>query len=151
LNRALRFYLDSNAVIEILDGTIERGERQVGFLEGIASGRCFAATSELTLAECLIRPIRDGNAPHMRLYEEFLDEQLSAPLVPVTRKVLLLAASIRAGSKAKLPDCIHSASAVALECDIVVSADKSLPVAQGMRRMTLNEIDLDTVGMQRHG
>lgn len=147
LKGAPRFYLDTNAVIAILERTEGLNPAQRMFLLGIADGRWFAASSELTLAECIVKPIRDGAPEHRRSYEEFLDTQLSAPLLPVSREILVLASEIRAVSKAKMPDCIHVASALALNCDVMVSADTSLPLPRSIRRVAFSAIDLEIMGM----
>jgi predicted nucleic acid-binding protein len=143
LRKGARLYLDANAVIEILDRDTALSPSQHAFLVGISDGECFAATSELTLAECLVRPLRDKLDDHKMHYEAFLDTQLSAPLVPVDRTVLLLAAELRAASRAKLPDCIHVATAIMLGCTVIVSADRSLPLPASLRRIAFADIDIE--------
>jgi len=119
-------YLDTNAIIWIVELSAGMSEGQVSVLRAIESGEIDAFTSELTLAECLVKPIADKNA---RLVEEFL-ALLSGieaiEVVPVSRPVLIEASRHRAETNVKLADAIHLATARLNECATLISNDRRL-------------------------
>ncbi|NJN35861.1 MAG: type II toxin-antitoxin system VapC family toxin [Nitrospiraceae bacterium] len=135
-----RFYLDTNAVIGILERREPLNVLQRKFLLSISEGKTRAFVSEFTLAECVVKPLREGNAVLCSQYAAFVDTQLTAPPLPIDRQVLLLAAEIRAASGVKFPDAIHVASATVLKCKVMLSADKALPLPPWMERCSFEDI-----------
>lgn len=123
-----KVYLDSNFFIYTLEG-IEpwvRGAAQV--LAALDQGDCIAVTSELSLAECLVRPLELGRMEVVRLFLEFLQDRPSFSVVPVSREVLITAAELRARSRIKLPDAIHAATAQREACFSFLTNDDRLNV-----------------------
>jgi predicted nucleic acid-binding protein len=90
-------------------------------------------TSELTLLEVLVKPLRDQDQALVQDYEKLLTVTRLKPL-PVTASILREAASIRAVTNLKTPDAIHAATALAAGCAQFVTNDTdyrrlaSLPV-----------------------
>lgn len=90
-------------------------------------------TSELTLLETLIMPLRDGNQSLAADYEKLLTAT-GVRMQPVTANILRDAARIRAVTKLKTPDAIHAATALANGCVQFITNDAdyrnlaSLPV-----------------------
>jgi predicted nucleic acid-binding protein len=94
-------------------------------------------TSELTLAEALVHPLRaaleTGDDRLRDLYRAMLQaDSKVTDIQPVSRDVLEFAAFIRAKLdflarlKIKLPDAIHLATALLSGCDTLVSNDRQL-------------------------
>jgi predicted nucleic acid-binding protein len=81
-------------------------------------------TSQMTLAETLIQPIRIGDVLKREQYRRLLSS--SSPWLHV-RTVgladLSLAAEVHAGSRLKLPDAIHAATAILSGCSHILKAD----------------------------
>lgn len=86
-------------------------------------------TSELTLLETLVQPVRDGNAELVAAYEEFLSRD-DIHLIPITAEVLRYAAELRANHNLKTPDAIHAATAITSGCQHLIANDN------GFRRLT---------------
>ena len=127
---AQRVYLDTNALIAILEKTGDLDEAQRDFVDTIDEGGIEAVTSELTLAECLVKPIADRDEPLIRAYLTLLAADSALMRVAgVSRPVLLEAARIRAGAGVKLPDAIHVASAHLGGCEVFISNDRRLASA----------------------
>ena len=103
-------------------------------------------TSELTLAELLVEPLRAGDRLRIAAYETLLTTHEAINVVSVDRPILTGAAHIRAAhSSTKLPDAIHIATAELAGCQIVLSADRRLPLRPALRRVSpdltaLNEL-----------
>ena len=79
-------------------------------------------TSELTLLETLVKPLRDGDTLLARDYEMLLTAT-RLRLQPITAQILKDAAQIRATAKLKTPDAIHAATALALGCVQFITND----------------------------
>ena len=100
-----------------------------------------ATTSELTLAEVLVRPMADENAGLQAAYEEMLQPGDGFQLVPVSRPILIEAARLRAESRAlKLPDAIHVATARASGCEVLLTNDRALTTSPGLQVKLCSEL-----------
>ncbi|MBU4531027.1 type II toxin-antitoxin system VapC family toxin [Hoeflea sp.] len=130
---ARRVYLDTNALIAVLEKVGELDGAQTAFVGDIDTGVLEAVTSELTLAECLVKPIADKDEPLIRAYLSLLSADSEIVRVSeVSRAVLLKAARVRAGTGVRLPDAIHIATATLSRCDAFVSNDRRLASASTM-------------------
>ncbi|WP_171904843.1 type II toxin-antitoxin system VapC family toxin [Hoeflea olei] len=138
-----RVYLDTNTLIAILEQPGELDTAQKTLVRGIDEGEIDAVTSELTLAECLVKPIAEKDEQLVRAYLSLL--AADSPFVRVkgvSRDVLLEAARIRAGSGVKLPDAIHIATANLVQCSAFVSNDRRLASANTMDFKLWSRMDL---------
>ncbi|MEF2550943.1 type II toxin-antitoxin system VapC family toxin [Aurantimonas sp. A2-1-M11] len=135
-----RYYLDANTVIAIVEGGYTLNAAQRSFLENVDAGRVFAASSEIALAECLVKPFRILDATAISSILEFLNGRRTLPLVPLSRGVMIKAAQVRAVTDAKMPDAIHIACAADAECTVFLSSDKRLRVPAPMRRIGFDEL-----------
>ena len=104
-------------------------------LNAVEAGLIAAATSQMTLAEVLPKPLVTGRL--IQVYESLLSTQGALEVLPVTAEILGDAARIRADRLSiKFPDAIHIATARRSGCNVIYSADKrvasplGLPVVQ---------------------
>ena len=141
----VRYYLDSNTIIAILERSIRFTPTQERFLKAIDAGRITAFSSEIALTECLVKPIRDGEQIRIQTVMRFFDDEQTLPLVPTDRGVFLKAAELRALDYLHLPDAIHVACAMRAQCEVFVSADRRVRVPKAMRRISFDDLDLDQV------
>lgn len=88
------------------------------------SGKYTVTTSELTLLEVLVQPIRLGRHSLIATYETFLLNS-DIQLIPIDAAVLREAARLRATQNFKTPDAIHAASAILSNCTHLVTNDPS--------------------------
>lgn len=120
-------YFDANAFVEMFekDSSIAALIRTlIVDVEPIVLQR---HTSELTLAELLVKPMSDRNDPLVQLYTGFVQTSDLLNVAPISRKVLCTAAMTRADDGAiRLPDAIHIATALEQECGWFVTGDKRL-------------------------
>lgn len=136
-----KVYLDSNAIIRFA----ESDEEQIANLYQYASGRNLSLfTSELTLAEVLVAPIREKDDELATAYKIFLRSDPILKVVPVDRPVLERSAELRARYGGKGPDAIHCATADLCGCEVMVSSDKRLRLPEGILRVAVEEAD--TIG-----
>jgi predicted nucleic acid-binding protein len=125
-----RIYLDTNILIELAE---IKGEQQSLLYEiadmRTADGKPFVCTSELTLAELLVRPYRQQNDELIELYNGWIMQGSDwLEVGPVTRDVLWHAALVRQYyPNVKLPDAIHLATAILFGCSHFLTGDKRIP------------------------
>jgi predicted nucleic acid-binding protein len=128
-----RIYLDANVLIYGFE-TNTRAAELISTLFSAAERRspCVFVTSELTLAELLVRPFRDKDAKLEDFYKQLIADSPWLEVPKVTRDVLSGAAAVRAMNKArKLPDAIHVATAIATNCSHLLSADRGISDSDG--------------------
>jgi predicted nucleic acid-binding protein len=122
----LSVYLDTNVVIRGMERT-DAGAGEVGRLMELANrGKLELLTSELTLSEVLVDPIKLGDDLLVKAYLDLLTKDRGFELRPVTRDVLIESSHVRARSSARLADSVHVATAVLSGCRLIVSYDRRL-------------------------
>jgi predicted nucleic acid-binding protein len=123
-----KVYLDTNFFIY----TLEEVEPWVGVarrvLAALDGGVCSGVTSELSVAECLVKPLELGRADLVQTYQGFLRDRRFFSVVPVTRDLLVEAARLRGLSRIKLPDAIHAATALRRGCTSFLTNDDRLTI-----------------------
>jgi predicted nucleic acid-binding protein len=121
-----RYYVDTNVIIGILELTETLSAEQNAFVAGIEAGKIKALTSELTVAECLVKPLANSDQLGITAFLAFLDDRPSFPILPATRNLWIAAAEVRAKTRCSLPDALHIATAVSARCDVFLTDDKRL-------------------------
>ncbi len=128
-----RIYIDTNIVIYAVEGLAYYAAQVQPLLDAMDAAEVFIVTSELTLAEVLVGPVKTQNLVIQQTYRSFLTTTAILEVAPVTRAILENAAELRATTKLKLPDAIHLATALQYQCDSFLTNDvvfKSLNLAQ---------------------
>jgi predicted nucleic acid-binding protein len=92
-------------------------------LTGVSQGNCPALVSELTLMELLVRPLQLGREDIADEYETLLAHFPHLSLVPITREILIKAATIRASYRLRTPDAIITASAIIQGATRIITND----------------------------
>jgi len=128
-----RVYFDTNIVIYAVEGFADYADQIQALLGAMNTGEIVAVTSELTLAETLVKPLKDQNPTTQQAYRRFLTSTVAFEIVPISRDILEAAAQWRTTSTLKLPDAIHLATAFQQSCHSFLTNDivfKSLNLAQ---------------------
>ena len=133
-------YLDACAIIELLEKRTAESSALTALLEVAAGNPSHLLTSELTLTEVLVEPIRglmdvtpwQEGAPFSRDHHDWYlanltDDSRLVRTLPVTRSILTRAALMRARVKSlRSPDAIHTATAYESGCTHFISGDQRL-------------------------
>jgi predicted nucleic acid-binding protein len=138
--RGERVYLDTNVFIYAIEGYPEFVDELNEFFDSIDAGNLRAFTSELTLAEVLVRPLRDANLEIQTAYQQALQSSEGLEVVPVSRDVLIEAARLRAVANLRLPDAIHGATAILTGCETFLTNDRRLAAVPGVEVVLLSEV-----------
>lgn len=133
-------YLDANIFIYLLEGYEELTPLLTQLFKLIDAGSLRAVTSELTLAETLVKPMSDKNLSLQQAYKNALQTSSGLEVRPITRDILISAAQLRADLSVRLPDAIHIATARAAGCKTFLTNDKPLKKDIGMPVMIISEV-----------
>ena len=118
----MRLYLDT--VIVIYD--VESHPVFAPLVRGrLGSGVNEFFVSEVTRMECLVHPLRLGDAARARAFESYF--QQLCDFVPISRAVAEQSAALRAKYQwLKTPDALHLAAAIVAGCDAFLTNDHRL-------------------------
>lgn len=118
-----RVYLDANIIIYAVEGFVAYLDQIRALMAAINADEITAVTSELTLAEVLVKPLKDQNSAVQQAYKTFLAPTYALEVIPISRDILEEAAHWRATTRLKLPDAIHLATALRGQCDSFLTND----------------------------
>jgi predicted nucleic acid-binding protein len=141
-----RVYLDANVFIAALESPTARSDHAWWILRAIQAGEIAGVTSEITLAEVLVKPIELGMQDMIVAYENMVAPAPNFDVPPVTREILIDAARIRARrASVRLPDAVHLATARSRSCTFFVTEDRRMEILEGMKQLIVNPFTLDDI------
>lgn len=134
-----RIYLDTSVIIY----GVEERESYWPVLQplwnSLKNGEIKVVTSELSLLETLVVPIRNQDADLITGYETLLTAS-QVELIPISLLVLRTAARLRAEQNLKTPDAVHAATALLSNCDYLVSNDTGFRRLAGIDVVILSDL-----------
>jgi predicted nucleic acid-binding protein len=132
-------YLDTNIWIYALEGFAPFAATLTTLFARIDAGELVAVTSDLTLAEVLVKPLHTRQAELQQVYLDTLQSGQTLTMAPITRAVLIEAARLRAQhASLKLPDAIHAATAMAHSAPTFISNDARFGAVSGLTAIVLH-------------
>lgn len=135
--RGARAYFDANVFIYRVEAD-PQWRAVMDELWGMLENRWLGAvTSELSLAETLIWPIKARNRTAQSEFARLISDSGPITVLPIGRQVLLEAARLRALHALEMPDAIHAATAKIARCTHFLTADTLLAQAIGARAVNL--------------
>ena len=123
---AVVVYLDANVLIALIEAEQEIIPQTRRLFTLIENEIVAAITSEVTLAEVLVKPLKNGDIPLLKSYESLLAKGSLVQLVAAGRGIWIDAAALRALHGLKLVDALHLATASRHGCDVLITADKRI-------------------------
>ena len=139
-------YFDSNVFSAAFETAGAHSDHAWWIIDAIEAGEIEARTSELTLAELLVKPLQRGMADLVAAYRTMITAGPNFQVVPVSRDILIDAAMVRAARiSVKLPDAVHIATARSASCGFFVSEDQRLPMPSEMTLLPVNPFTLDDI------
>ena len=133
-------YLDTNIFVYALEGYSEYEAVLREFFDDVAKGTVKAVTSELTLAEVLVKPLMEARDDICRAFDDAIRDSSGLEVMPIAREILIEAARIRSESGVRLPDAIHLATAVLSGCDSFITNDKSISDLPGLKVVYISDL-----------
>jgi len=119
--------LDANCVIYLIEKNPLWSPKVVARLAVAKAAGDTVAVCDLARAECLIGPLKSGDAAILADYQRFFSSS-TVSMLALTPAVCERAAEIRVASlmKIKLPDALHLAAAVEHRCGRFLTNDTQL-------------------------
>ncbi|MEP9350858.1 PIN domain-containing protein [Xanthobacter sp. KR7-225] len=109
---APRAYLDANVFIAALEHVGAHSDHAWWVLSAIEDGEVEGVTSEITLAEILVKPMERRDEGVITAYQSMISSVPGFMVPSVDRAILIDAARLRTTQRAlKLPDAVHVATA----------------------------------------
>ncbi|MGJ3246918.1 MAG: type II toxin-antitoxin system VapC family toxin [Elainellaceae cyanobacterium] len=132
-------YVDTSVVIY----TIEENPSYYSLLRPLwamfQANEITIMSSELTLMETLVVPLRNSDDTLVETYEQLLLGS-SMHLMSVNQTVLREAARLRASTNLKTPDAIHAATALMQDCTLFLTNDDAFRRIRDLPVTVLSEV-----------
>jgi predicted nucleic acid-binding protein len=97
--------------------------------------------SAVTLAECLVFPIKRGLTDLEQAFEDVVNSE-RVEFITTDREIAKLTAIIRAKYNFQLPDSIQIATAIASNCDAFLTNDVALKKVTEIRAIVVSKLEL---------
>ena len=133
-------YFDTNVFIYLIENNPEYKDIITQLIQHLDTLDCQIYTSDLTLAECLVKPFADNDIDSQQCYKQSIANSDFLTVKQVSRNTLINAAKMRSLVKNKLPDSIHLATALQCECAIFVGNDKKLRTTEDIQHVILADL-----------
>lgn len=121
-----KIYLDTNIFIYGVEASKIYAKNIALLWEAIDQKKIVALTSEFTLSEILVKPIKDRNQKLINIYIQLIQNSEILKVSPLSRKILLQAAKLRSNINKPLPDLFHLATAIETDCNYILTNDKKM-------------------------
>lgn len=136
-----RIYIDANILIY----TVERVPPYLAVLDDfwrrVSVDGISVVTSELTVMETLIGPLKSGDTTLETLFRRALFSSPDLKLAPITLPLLERAASIRANLPSlRTPDAIHLATCLEVGCTLLFTNDPAFRRAGLTNTVVLSDL-----------
>ncbi len=132
-------YLDANSIIYTVEKHPDYSPLLMPLWLAAQAKTLQIVTSELTLLECSVGPLKRNDAALLQDYQlALLGTEIR--LLPVTQSILLDAAKLRATVNLKTPDAIHGATAVQAGCSLLVTNDAAFRRVAGLSVTVLDDL-----------
>jgi predicted nucleic acid-binding protein len=118
-------YCDSVILMYFFDHTGPFNIRAVNRLAALTAAGDRIAVSDLVRLECRVKPVKDGNAAKLAVYDAFFARP-DIQLVPINSATFDRATLLRAAHNFKLGDSLHLAAAILAGCDRFLTNDARL-------------------------
>lgn len=135
-----RVYIDAQIIIYTVDKEPNFWPRLQPLWQAVQSGSIELVTSELTMLECLVIPLRHQNTTREAAYHTYFNGQ-TVQFFPIDRTILFEAAQLRASiQRLRTPDSLHVATAIGAGCTTLLTNDACLRQIPGISTTYLGDI-----------
>lgn len=135
-----RLFLDTAPLVYFVEQNPEFIDRVEPIFERLDRD-IISVVSSITLAECLVFPIKRGLTDLEKAFEEIMNSSRSEFIV-TDREIAKLSATIRAKYNFQLPDSIQVATAISANCDAFLTNDIALRRVTEIRAIVVSDLEL---------
>lgn len=134
-------YIDANILIYSVERIQPYIQTLDAFWQDVSAGHAQVFTSELTVLETLVGPLKAGDTVLEMLFRQALFSSPDLRLAPVTLPILEHAARLRATlSGFKTPDAIHAATALETGCGLLLTNDPAFRRVPNLKVTVLRDL-----------
>ena len=127
------YYVERNpAYLDIVDGAFRHIDQMM----------LSAVTSSVTLAECLVYPIRQQDTALQQDFVDLITAGSNTQFVVIDQSIAQTAAEMRARYNLLLPDAFQVAAALASGCDALLTNDRGIARVTELRILILDDLTL---------
>jgi predicted nucleic acid-binding protein len=142
--RGKRVYFDTAPIIYALENALGFAECAIPFLQASGDRELVGFTGSATLAEMLVKPLREGNKDYAeQLKTLFLSGDIFQCAEHST-DVFILAASLRASNNYRAIDALQLATSITLGCHFFVTNDTAFKSTSTTEVVLLNQFSDDS-------
>lgn len=105
----------------------------------LKAGEIRLVTSELTLLETLVMPLRQADTALVQTYEQLLSGT-DIQLISISQQLLREAATLRASVNLKTPDAIHATTALSANCAFFLTNDRAFRNVPKLSTIILDDV-----------
>jgi predicted nucleic acid-binding protein len=134
-----KVYLDTSPIIYSVEKHADYCQLLTKLWQSLKEGEIEVYTSELTLLETLVQPIKQNNQTLISAYESLLTTT-EINLLPISLDILRESANFRATQNLKTPDAIHAATAFSANCDYLITNDDGFKRVSNINIVILSEV-----------
>jgi len=136
-----RLLMDSAPVIYFVEGVEPYHSLVAYVVEQAENGAIELVTSPITLAECLVLPLRKGDLTLAQQFRQVIVAAVNTRYVPLDG-VAETAALLRARYNLTLADAFQVAAALEAGCEALLTNDQALKRVGELRILVLDELSL---------
>lgn len=134
-----RFFLDTTPVIYFVENHPRYSALLAEVFSLLDNQACEALVSVVTLAECLVHPLRDGHRELAEKYRDLLERGESTSIRSIDAETAIDAARLRAVRKFSIADALQLAVASRSQCPIFLTNDRQLAQFTALRVLILDD------------
>jgi predicted nucleic acid-binding protein len=136
-----RVFLDTAPVIYHLESNPTYSAVVAQIFAEIVGGTVAAVTSPITLAECLVHPLRRGDTTLAQRFEDFIVRGRNTVFVIITDATATAAAEMRAQHNLTLTDAFQASIAIKSNCDAFLTNDSVLKRITSTNVILLDDLE----------
>lgn len=134
-------YIDANIFIYLLDGSEPFVSMVKPFFEAVMNGEIIGYTGDAVIAEVMVRPYKLGDLVNIERFKAFFAQERFLSVVLHDAGAFDLAAQLSGTKGMKLIDSLHMATAIRAGCGYLITHDRGMKEAHGIRVVQLSELD----------
>lgn len=143
LQSVTRLFLDTAPVVYYVEENAQYLARVDVVFERVDTGGLIAVTSPVTLAECLVIPIRKAQFELQQTFTDLIVAGNHVAFSVIDQPVARQAAELRARYNVRLPDSLQLAVALNAGCDAFLTNDRDLKRVTEIDVLVLDDLEPD--------
>ncbi len=144
LQNVKRLFLDTAPLVYYVEQNNQYVSRVDPVFERLDAGALTVVVSPITLAECLVAPIRKGQDTIVQAFTDLMLTGEHVEFTAIDGGIAQKAAALRAQYNLALPDAFQVAIALAVGCDAFLTNDLLLERVTELNVMVLDKMEISS-------